>query len=340
MKRQGFAAASIAALLTVTACAENPLAPPRDVSSASPSSSFSRAAARPYTFTQLDVTGAFQTIPSGINADGVVVGWYFSGAGCPAAPCVVRGFIYKDGAFTPVVYHNAAGTNAVFTQVRGVAPSGDVVGSYRMAGEPAVNAHGFILTTGGEFVPVDYPNHINTIAQRILPDGTILGCYHDTNQSTTMHGMAFGKNGFSGLDSAMSMQNGGTPSGHATTGFFTDMAGTTHGFLLEGGDFTLFDAPNSAGTQAWDMNPSGAIVGLFADAAPPNSTHGFVLEHSRVVAGAVSGDFTTIDFPVSPTVNAAYTDVFGINAAGDIVGKYKETATGPFHGYIATRKGE
>jgi len=29
-----------------------------------------------------------------------------------------------------------------------------------------------------------------------------------------------------------------------------------------------------------------------------------------------------------------------INASGDIVGKFRETSTGPFHGYVATRKTE
>jgi len=74
------------------------------------------------------------------------------------------------------------------------------------------------------------------------------------------------------------------------------------------------------------MSPSGTIVGLFQDAALPHSTHGYVLEREQ---------FSTIDYP-----NSAYTDVFGINASGDLVGKFRETATGPFHGYVATRKTE
>ena len=80
------------------------------------------------------------------------------------------------------------------------------------------------------------------------------------------------------------------------------------------------------------MNPAGTVVGLFVAAG---STHGFVLDHWRVVGGEVTGEYTTINYP-----NSAYTDVFGINASGDIVGKFRETPTGPFHGYIATRKAE
>ena len=327
MKSQRFAATALAALLSLAACAENPVAPASSTIDAANSPSFVRGAARSYTFTRLDVPGAFQTVPSGINAGGVIVGWYFQGTGCPRAPCVVKGFIFNDGAFTTVVYHNAALTNAALTQLRGVGPSGEIVGSYRMAGEPAVNFHGFILTTGGEFVSIDYPGHTNTIPQRILPDGSILGCYHDNDQMGSMHGILRDKDGFSAVDMATTMNNGGTPSGHRITGLFTDMAtGKGRAYVLEDGEFTPFDAPNSSFTAAWDMSPSGTIVGLFQDAALPHSTHGYVLEREQ---------FSTIDYP-----NSAYTDVFGINASGDLVGKFRETATGPFHGYVATRKTE
>jgi hypothetical protein len=102
--------------------------------------------------------------------------------------------------------------------------------------------------------------------------------------------------------------------------------GKGRAYVLEGGEFTPFDAPNSFATAAWDMSPSGTIVGLFQDAGLPHSTHGYVLDR---------GQFSTIDYPSS-----AYTDVFGINASGEIVGKFRETPTGPFHGYVATRKAE
>jgi len=326
MKPQHFAA-GLAALFSLAACAENPVAPASDASNSVISQSFTRQAARSYTFARFDVDIAgtrYPTIPSGINASGVIVGWYFQGTGCPnATTCIVRGFIFKDGAFTTVVYRDAlTGIDAQYTFLRGIGPSGEMVGSYRMTGELAVNGHGFRLTTAGEFVRVDYPGHTNSIAQRILPDGTIIGCYHDTDMMSTMHGTVIDKNGPSALDMPTTMNNGATPSGHRITGFFTD-AVRTRAYVLEGGVFTPFDAPSSVATQGWDMNPSGTIVGLFQDNSS-GATHGYVLER---------GEFTTIDYPNSP-----YTDVFGINASGDIVGKFKD-ATGTNHGYIATRKG-
>ena len=326
MKSHRFAAATLAALFSLAACAENPVAPTSDASYSVISRSSARGAPRSYTFTRIDVPGAFQTAPSGINAAGVIVGWYFAGTGCPTstAPCVVRGFILKDGAVTTVVFHNNdTGTDAAFTQLRGIGPSGEVVGLYRMAGEPVVNLHGFKLTTSGEFVKIYHPDHTNSVAQRILPDGTILGCYHDNDQMGSMHGMVWDKDGFSAFSRATTMHNGATPSGHRITGLFTDDTGKGRAYVLEGGVFTPFDAPNSIATAAWDMNPSGTIVGLFADAA--GQTHGFVLDR---------GQFTTIDYPLTPA--ATYTDVFGINASGTIVGKFREPGSVAFHGYVAT----
>ena len=46
--------------------------------------------------------------------------------------------------------------------------------------------------------------------------------------------------------------------------------------------------------------------------------------------------YTTINFPGS-----TYTDVFGTNASGALVGKFRLAATGTaFHGYLATPQTE
>src|SRR5205807_9138939 len=93
MKHQRFAAAALAALFTLAACAENPVAPVSNPSYAANSPSVARGAASSYTFTRIDVPGATATQPSGINAGGRVVGWYMQGG-------VTRGFIYDAGAWT------------------------------------------------------------------------------------------------------------------------------------------------------------------------------------------------------------------------------------------------
>ncbi|HJQ09759.1 MAG TPA: hypothetical protein VJ840_01890 [Gemmatimonadaceae bacterium] len=340
MKPTRFAALTVAALATLAACSENPLAPRREMTTPT-AADFSKSPATRYTFTRLDVPGATATIPSGINANGEVVGWYTQAG-------VTRGFTYVDGVFTPNIVY----PGAVFTQLRAITPGGVIVGTYRNAGEPTVNFHGFVLTTDGAFIPVNYPGHTSHISQRILPDGTILGCLHDFDQMTTMHGVEITRdayapsgnssstNPYSSLDAFASMTNGGTPDGATLTGLYTDMdSGLSRGFIIDRGTFAGFDVPNSDGTNAWDMNPAGTIVGLFSD-QETESIHGFTLEHWRLSNGAVTGQYSTIDYPLSATSLAPYTDVFGINPQGDLVGKFRETPTGPFHGYIATRQSD
>ncbi|MGI8402013.1 MAG: hypothetical protein ACR2NS_10505 [Gemmatimonadaceae bacterium] len=209
MKPHRFVPAALAALVTLTACADNPVAP-NAPSKIANSAAFARGGPdHSYTFTRLDVPGASQTLPSGINAAGRIVGSYSQGG-------ITRGFVYDDGVYTTVVY-----PGAVLTQLRGIGPGGEIVGTYRMASENSFpHIHGFILRKSGEFIQVNYPGHPNTIAQRILPDGTILGCYHDGDTMGSMYGMTIGRAGFSAIDAFASMNNGATPGGRKVVGLF------------------------------------------------------------------------------------------------------------------------
>ncbi|MFL5600029.1 MAG: hypothetical protein ACJ78I_06510 [Gemmatimonadaceae bacterium] len=347
MKPQRFAAATLAALFILAACAENPTAPASNSSYAANSASFARGGGgiSSYTFTRLDVPGATATIPSGINAGGRVVGWYVQGG-------VTRGFIYDAGTWTTGIVY----PGATLTQLRGIGPDGTIVGNYRNATEATtVPFHGFVLTTEGVFIPVNFPGHPNNVTQRIMPDGSLIGCYHDGDTMASMHGAIYSRGVYAStpastlgerdsISNFASMINGAAPGGRRFAGQFVDTTGTTdvgRAFLLDGDVFAPFDAPGSDFTVAWDMNPAGTIVGLF-EVAHTATIRGFVLDHARVVGSAVNGTHTTITFRVVPTAgapfDAVYTDVLGVNASGDIVGKYRETSlTGPFRGYLATR---
>jgi hypothetical protein len=75
------------------------------------------------------------------------------------------------------------------------------------------------------------------------------------------------------------------------------------------GVFTSFDPPGAVSSTASTVNPSGAVVGAYADAK--GVTHGYLLYHHR---------FVTIDFPGS-----LFTFAGGNNPEGDIVGAYSLT---------------
>src|SRR5215471_7390242 len=73
--------------------------------------------------------------------------------------------------------------------------------------------------------------------------------------------------------------------------------------------FTTFNAPGATGfgTNAFGINNSGQIVGLFYDAGN-TATHGFL---------DTGGSFTTINVP-----GATSTYAYGINDSGQIVGYF------------------
>lgn len=165
-------------------------------------------AATTLVFTTLDFPGAVLTNVQGINASGDTVGFYTDTGGRQ------HGFLRSGDQYRSIDFPNAS-----LTQAHGIGPAGDIVGQYQRQNESgAVPAHGFVLTRRGGFLAVDYPGHQNTVAQRLLADGTILGCYHDTDTMDTMHGMEFSRRGFSAIPEATTMNNGATPDGQLIVG--------------------------------------------------------------------------------------------------------------------------
>jgi hypothetical protein len=243
--------------------------------------------------------GATSSTAFGINARGDIVGTFVESG-------VQHGFLLSKGKFTVIDFPDAQGTIA-----RGIGPSGEIVGSYWLPGDnPLLAAHGFRRTKKGEFLNVRYgdpfPEHSWEIAQRVLPNGTILGCRHDTDQMATMRGIIIGKDGPSEIEAFGSMNNGATPDGNLIVGlWFNMMMNQQQGYTIENGVFTPFTVPGSNFTAAWDVNADGVIVGVFRVGT---SFRGF----------ARSGEsYTTIHYPGS-----AITRAFGINDSGDIVGHY------------------
>ena len=294
------------------ACQDNPVAPPaaRPALAASLSERGESRSVRTLHFTTIDVPNAVSTAAWGINARGEIVGAYIDGSGRS------HGYLLRDGEFTTVDFPGSA-----FTEVRGIGVKGELVGAYRFAGEPPLNLHGFLRTKKGAFVPVNDPPHTNTVAQRILPDGTILGCRHDADQMSTMRGLIISRHGsITELDKFGSMENGGTPDHRRVVGLYYNMAAANRpeGFLINDGEFRPLLVPGSDFTNAWDINPAREIIGFYRTAGV---FHGFVLRDEQ---------YTTLDVP-----GATATRLRGINSRGDIVGTYIGT-DGKTHGFLAS----
>jgi len=267
---------------------------------------------QPPAYVAIDVPGSTFTTAQGINPRGDVVGWYVD-----ATDKRPHAYVLEDGVFTRFDY-----PGAIYTDARGINARGDIVGAYRLLGEPAVNFHGYLRSKDGAFEPVDFPGWKNTIPQRITPDGWIFGCRHQDDLGNSMHGITMNRRSpDTGVDIEvpMSMNNGALPGGDVIVGLYTEMeTNRGRGYVLNNGDFIPFDAPGSVFTAAWDISPSGVVVGVYRDTA--QKFHGFRWD----------GDgFSAIDYPT-----AVATRAFGVDARGDIVGAYLDSANRT-HGFVA-----
>jgi probable HAF family extracellular repeat protein len=257
-------------------------------------------------FSTVDYPGAVSTNAQGINPGGDIVGFYKDTLGKQ------HGFLLRGGNFTSIDYPGAIATDA-----RGISPPGDIVGSFTNAPGGPANIHGY-LWSRGTFTEVQFPGYLGTIAQRITPNGDIYGCNHNMDMMGSMHGLVLSAAGYTQLDVPASMHTGATPDGSTIVGLYTDLTtGLTHGYFLQNGNFEPFDVSGSNFTAAWDINPSGAVVGVFRDAT--GKVHGFLLS---------DGAATTIDYP-----GAIATRAFGINPGGDVVGAYVDSS-GKTHGFL------
>ena len=262
-----------------------------------------------YEFESIALEGAAVTNPQGINAAGHIVGAYIQGG-------VTRGFVLKDGVAETIEVEGAG-----FTFARGIRADGTIVGNWRPAGinNPVVS-FGFKRSPDGDIEMLGFTGKTHVIPQRILPDGTVLGCAHDDDNMDSMIGVTMNTSADAAVSVFASMHNGGTPNGRHIIGLYTNMdAGRGEGYLISDGQFTPLLVPDSKFTAAWDMNARGDVVGVYQ--SQDNRLHGFV----RTEAG-----YTTLDFP-----NATATRTFGINDRGDVVGHY--VAGGVTRGFLARR---
>jgi hypothetical protein len=109
-------------------------------------------------------------------------------------------------------------------------------------------------------------------------------------------------------------------------GWLSLASGTTEGWLLKDGLFTVFAYPTAAETQAASLDWSDDIAGSFEDAK--GNTHGFLLTDVLKLQ-----TWTQID---DPTANGA-TVVTGVNNHHSIVGYYQDSS-GNFSGFLASPK--
>jgi uncharacterized membrane protein len=318
----------------------------------------STSGAQSFDYTQIDVPCAacprgiaLSTSAQGINPAGDVVGAYTDSAGHQ------HGFLLSRGEFTTIdVPGMLMGVEGILpTAASAISPSGDIIGTYIApvssapfgspefcsAVKPASCIKGFLYSRG-KFSTVLFPltppasgYHPGAVPHEITPNGDIYGCFHDYDLGMSMFGAVWTRLGDFSLTAAggelaasdplaapgvpMSMNNGATPDGHTIVGHWADMANHTHGFIVQNGEFHAYDVPSSKLTVIWDINPTGAFVGVYTS----DKNHGFL----QLPDGSAP---ITIDFPANPLG----TQAISINPSGSIVGQYTDSSH-HLHGFLA-----
>jgi hypothetical protein len=202
---------------------------------------------------------------------------------------------------------------AVATNVLGINSSGDMVGIFSGVSLPD---HGF-LYSGGAYTTIDYPTGWTTTTSGINDSGVIVG--QSTNQSLSV----------------------------------------TLGFRYDGATFTPIQVPGAGATEAYGINNTGIIVGgystsvgnqafaligsRFKDVTPPPGGYSLVYatginslgeivgwDDSANISGFSykNGKFQTITVPGS-----IWTEVWGVNDRGVVVGSYEKCSPCAFHAF-------
>ena len=231
--------------------------------------------------------------------------------------------VLGTGPFTTV---DVPGATA--TRLFGINDWGVAVGRYESAGR----THGFVRSATGELASIDFPGAGFTVAGALNNRGDIVGWY-SLPGSPIRHGFLLQDGRFTTFDppgSTFTNALGINDRGDIVGRFCVNSvcrepgSGDFHGFLLRDAEYTTLDVPGSIETNAWKSNDRGEIAGGFGTAGGVPQL--FVLEN---------GEFNT--FPI-PTGLALSEDNGGINARGDIVGRYCDASPcriGPFgHGFV------
>jgi probable HAF family extracellular repeat protein len=254
------------------------------------------------TYTQIDVSGGFDTSCNGINTAGEVVGGYIDAGGAS------HGFLLSGVVFTTIDRPGATSTAAF-----GLNDVGQIVGSnspgegaflYDVATQKfteimypgakvtfpiAINNAGTIVGTedatngiengfeliGSTYTKLQPPNVFQSTLAGITDSGEVLGAAYGVDGPETNFLFDRGKYKRLTLASVPSaVLYGVNPSGTEFVGFFELQSGAQEGFLYQGGNFQKLRFPGSSHTYPSGINSAGIVVGTFTDS--DGNLHGFL----------------------------------------------------------------
>jgi hypothetical protein len=263
------------------------------------------------------------TVPTGINNEGEIVGWYTDANGA------YHGFVRSvHGKFT-IIDDPSSSSSPPATMPNAINDGGVIVGMWF---DSNFNYHGFVRQVEGSFTTVDAPGDLTTGLYHINDLGEVGGETTDSATNTS-HGLLLHPNGklvtfeaphavttFGGFTQALNLWG-------SFTGEYQDTNGGVHAYVRHpDGEFTEFTLPgagttNGNGTYASSLNLFGVSIGFSSE--PNGTADGYVhFPDGRLILAN------------APVAGQQSTYPYAINDLGEFTG-YWYDANGAEHGFVA-----
>ena len=246
-----------------------------------------------------------ETVPTAINRNGLIAGYYCKMAG----PC--HGFLRKPNG--KIISFDPAGST--YTLVFAINNSGVITGTWSDANS---NFHGFVRAADGTITTFDPAGSIFTWPTAINANGDIAGYYLDTQNNE--HGflrMADGTITHFEVKNASSTEAYGINRKDAIVG----SGGTICFERTPGGKIKTFEQGQGLypTARASGINDKGQITGFYTTDQKP---------YLNAFVGSPKSGFTSFE------VDGGQTQPFSINDSGVIAGSYYPASGGPLNGFL------
>jgi hypothetical protein len=264
----------------------------------------------------------------GINNHGEIAGYFGSGAaGHPN-----KGYqLYPP--YRQRNYVNENFPHSVQTQVTGLNDNGVTVGFWSSMNTASMSNNNFgFWEQNGKYHTADFPTgdpasppvdqllgvNDHDVAVGFYTDGQGNNHGYEYNIKTHRYSTVTDPSLPSASLTAAGINNDGN-----VTGFYTNAAGTTDGFLKVGHTFIDLAVPGASSTMALGVNDHDEVVGTYTVGSGSSAVmHGFTWKPGH--------GFTTVDDPHG----IGTTTINGVNNEGDLVGFYVDSA-GNTDGFLA-----
>lgn len=215
----------------------------------------------PNSFTSENFPGSVQTQVTGINNNGLTVGFWADNTGNNI------GFVNNNGTFTSVIDPFTPAQTPSVNQLLAVNDLNVAAGFYTNA---AGNNQGYTYNIDSpSFTPVTIVGATSVTAAGINNAGEVAGFY--TNAGGTTQGFILNGTTLLSLMDPLGVSTMilGLNNTGLADGVYTDSAGAMHGFVYNIGTntFTTVDHPNGiGGTTLNGLNDRGQLTGFYVDA--------------------------------------------------------------------------